>query len=289
MPKVLTRDSILIDILDEVIPEVKWSIGDNLLSVFLVGSMANEHYVLGRNNDFDLRFVIAEVTELAMDKIATTMERLAHRLSSESLIVTTSDMIGPVRHNSGDISSLLLHYIVLTERALLGLSKLHRQSYSQNYLWLYGKDFVSPFKMLRYSADDICYSVEGIFYCIDMLQRRKLKFQRWAKCDGGITLQGFEEDMDDITYAETLRYALIKSSNNCRTWLQWNEWDIDDDICRVLEALRLDLDDELRDYIASLVYRRYESCDLTAEATGSIMDLLKAMASAVLRLDREQV
>lgn len=284
----ITRDEVLSKIVDVIIPDIIGAIGDNLLSVFLVGSMAKQDYIFRENNDLDLRFMLSDVTEQAYARITAIMESATKKIRTPKLNVLTSDVIGPVRYSAQKEMSLFLHYIVLNEDVFNALPKLHKFSYSQSYMLLFGENVVYSLEEIKYTAEDICYNTEGIFYCVGMLRQRKLKYQRWVPVKGIMVLNNFEEEMDDTTFIETLRYTLLKSIYNCRTWLKWIGRNLDNsDVRGVFHSLSICVDEDTYVGMLKLMRREYDDGEFAKQdVANNFIDVLTNMANSVLCLEK---
>lgn len=275
----------LAEVSNEIIPELVRSIGSNLLSVFVVGSMAKEDYIFRDNNDLDLRFILQNVTTDAYLSINRIINKYTISSSNDKLDITAADIIGPARYVSDKKQCLLVHYIVFDKNTLNGLSKLHKHSYSQNYKILFGNDYIKDFLSIRYDAENICNDVEGIYYCIRMLNDRKLKYQRWVESENEMILMDFEEDMNDVVWVETLRYSLLKTFYNCVEFLNWKGYEFDNGNIRdVLIWLSIDIKDDMFEKYLKLVKRDYASVTNLNTTITYFTGILEILAKSLLNM-----
>jgi hypothetical protein len=250
--------------------------------------MAKRSYVFKKRNDLDIRFLLSDITEEKYNIIASIIESVAQSIRSVIPNVCISDVVGPAQYPDHEEMTLLLHWIVFTEKTLGELPKLHKYSYGQNYVHLYGEDILQSYKSITYSAKNICYDTEGIFYCIDMLTQRKLRYQKWIATEGGMVTMAFEKEMCDNAFAEVLRYSVEKTVFNCHAWLNWEGFNTDsDDLCSVLYHLSVNIDEDAHQALLRLRKREYgEGYLLKHGCEDKMISLLSDVGNSILDFEK---
>ena len=153
---------------------------DNIISIFVIGSMQKSKMELKKNNDYDLRIVVKIMDEYTYRVIVNFNETIKKKIISRlNIDVNYSLIIGPARYITKSKITLLIHCIPLTIETLDNLPLTHKYSYSNNYRLIFGKDILKQYKTIRYSGKDIIECIEGINYCIDMINNNTLKYTEW--------------------------------------------------------------------------------------------------------------
>lgn len=174
-----------------------------IVSVFVVGSMYDmEMYADRRNNDYDIRILVNNVTGELLDKIRKFQKNLCEQLRDDEVFVDCSNMVGPVNHRISDKSyNLLLHLIIHTIDDLKSFLPLtHQRKYRKYHRILCGENYLTDLE-LSYEPEYLITCHEGINYCVDMLKRNQYKYLDWRATDGKVQFLYFEEDAPvDLKY-----------------------------------------------------------------------------------------
>lgn len=195
---------------------------DNIISIFVIGSMQKSKMELKKNNDYDLRIVVKIMDEYTYRVIVNFNETIKKKIISRlNIDVNYSLIIGPARYITKSKITLLIHCIPLTIETLDNLPLTHKYSYSNNYRLIFGKDILKQYKTIRYSGKDIIECIEGINYCIDMINNNTLKYTEWKIDNKSIKLMNETQKMNENIMFEVLRYSLSKSIYNA---IQINKW-----------------------------------------------------------------
>lgn len=203
---------------DEVIEKLK----DNIISVFVIGSMRDPKQKLKQFNDYDIRFILREMNIDTYNILIDFNKKIKKNVMKLGIDVDYSFIIGPVRHITESSINLLIHCIPMTIESLEGLPLTHRYSYSCNYRILYGEDVLEKFKKIRFSGNDIIECTEGINYCINMINTNTIKYTEWNLDDNRLLIRDKEKIMNKKMLFEVLRYSLMKSLDNTIKWSEWH-------------------------------------------------------------------
>ena len=194
----------------------------NVESIFVVGSMANIDYCEKEVNDYDIRILVSVIDDFVLgtwNDVIDECMKLACKF--ETLIVSFSDIIGPVKEVSkGGENVLLIHGIVLTQEALNGLGNIHKRSYFNLHYVLYGKNPIAEFDSLQIQIDNILDDIEGINYCIEHLSDKKISYLKWIKKDNEYSLVMHKEDFTDESGYEFVRYSISKAIMNINEYFR---------------------------------------------------------------------
>ncbi len=234
-------------------------LGDNLISVFIIGSMTNLEKEMQRYNDYDIRFLVKEMNIEAYKEIEQFNKNAIRKIEKEFMIDTNySFIIGPVRHITKSKINLLFHCIPMTINSLDGLPLTHKYSYSDNYRIIYGEDILKKYKKIRFEGNDIIECTEGIDYCIKMIENNCLTYVEWLKEGRKISLKETNKYMDDYMLFEVLRYSITKSLDNTIKWLSWKGEEIPDDIKSRLKEIDTNIDEDTLKKIECLIEGSFE-------------------------------
>lgn len=190
---------------------------DNVLSIFVVGSMGKSDYKIKAANDYDIRVLVTEVTPEFIEYWNMIMDNCVKiaREYYNDIYVSYSSIIGPARYVlEGKKTSLLIHGIVLSSNLLENLAPMHRKSYSKSYYVLYGDDYLLPYSQIKLKLKNIFCDSEGINYCIEHLEKKYLSFARWTIDEGRATLENTSEKFVNETGYEFVRYSITKAVMN---------------------------------------------------------------------------
>ena len=133
-------------LLSEIVEEIerlfedKYANDTNVISAFVIGSMASNTYVEKSNNDYDIRIVVNKVTRKFLLEFEQFLKQLC--MLSNDIEIEYDSSIGPVFHKSQKERRLLLHALVLTCDIIDTLPKSHRLTYSLNYRNIFGVDIL---------------------------------------------------------------------------------------------------------------------------------------------------
>ena len=195
---------------------------DNIISMFLVGSMASSNYVLKTSNDYDIRFIVRKYDSYTQNMISNILLNIQKDLLDNNYGCKVSEIIGPIKMKPTHDINILIHAITMTESDLNNLPNIHKYSYSQNYRHLYGKDFLVDYQKIILNPSDIIESTEGINYCIDLIKRRKIGFNKLINENDRFCLQYKEKDATYNDLIELYNYAYNKSLNNVLNMIKTN-------------------------------------------------------------------
>lgn len=192
--------------------------GTTIKSVFVVGSMSSNDYVMQINNDFDIRIIVSQITEEVLSLTNEALDSCVNQLHKKypQILFCSSYIVGPARHicKNGE-TSVLIHCLVMTEEELKNLPVMHRISYRKKYTLLYGVDVLKNTISLKLSLDGIINDNEGIKYCISHLSMHTIAYLSWAKTNSGeCYMESFEEPFTTETAFEFSRYSVSKCTQN---------------------------------------------------------------------------
>ena len=212
------------ELIDRLVKEEITSLllDDNIVSIFVVGSMASDNYVEKKNNDYDIRFIVREMNSDIYSKINVVLEKLTTKIKQLGIGCEYSDLIGPVKITSMEEKNVLLHALTMTEKDVDNLPNLHKYSYSQNYQMLYGKDIIKKYKSIVITDKDIVNSTEGIDYCIDLLKNKENAYSYYEKNNNNFTLKQYTKPVDDDDLVMLIYYSYEKAYNNIKNMILTN-------------------------------------------------------------------
>ncbi len=196
-------------------------INENLISIFIIGSMQDKNTELKKYNDYDLRIVVKNMNKYTYEEIKNFNERIKKILQNYNINVDYSFIIGPVRHITKSETNLLIHCLPMTEDTLEGLPLTHRYSYSCNYRIIYGIDVIKKYNSIRFTGKDVIECTEGIDYCIQMIKSNIIQYGIWKEVNGTVQVFGEKKIMDDYMLFEVLRYSISKSLDNTMKIISW--------------------------------------------------------------------
>lgn len=196
---------------------------DNIISIFVVGSMTKNDYKIVKSNDYDIRFIIKEYNEETMRLINELLQNIKNDLISFNYGCEISNVIGPVKMVPKFDKNLLLHSIIMTPKDLDKLPNIHKYSYSCNYKQLLGSDLIEKYKKLKITPDDIISPSEGIDYCIELIKKRKIRYSILTRKDDKYLLECKESDATKYDMIELFCYSYNKSKNNIINMIKTNK------------------------------------------------------------------
>lgn len=196
---------------------------DNLISIFIIGSMVDKNKTLVKYNDYDIRILTKKIDKKTYNTIKDFNIQIKNKLEKEGIDTEYSFLVGPVRHITKSKINLLLHCLPMTEKSLDELPLTHKYSYSQNYRIIFGKDILKKYEKIKYSANDIIFCTEGIDYCLEMVNNNVLYYLEWKEYDENMQLVKQQKNMDEYMLFEVLRYSISKSVDNIIRMMMWNK------------------------------------------------------------------
>ena len=190
-------------------------IGDeNLISIFVIGSMAGNDYIEKKSNDYDIRFILNEQTKDSYERILEFLDVCKKEIEELGYGCEVSDVIGPVKMENKKEKNVLLHSIIMTQKELDGLPSIHKYSYSMNYHKLYGEDLVTKYRQLSLKPNDVIFADEGIEFCIQLLKTGKNSYLKWYVENDSLVLKREYVDLDEVSTIELFNYSYKKAVNN---------------------------------------------------------------------------
>ncbi len=199
----------------------------SVVSVFLVGSMASENYVEKSLNDYDIRFIVKEMSVTTYEEIMKILEKIKIDIEKNEIGCQISNVIGPVKMKKIKKRNVLIHSIVMTEKELDQLPNIHKYSYSMNYRQIFGKDFIQKYSKLIITPNDIILSTEGIEFCINLIQTRKNSYTKWIINQNIMTLQREYVAASTIDMVELFYYSYNKTIDNIKNMIKTNEFKVE--------------------------------------------------------------
>ena len=227
---------------------------DNIVSIFLVGSMSHKDYQEKVLNDYDIRFIVKEMNLVTYEKITCTLENIKLEILKNGIGCQISDVIGPAKMQPIKDRNILIHGISMTETDLDNLPNIHKYSYYKSYEHIYGVDLISKYRNLIITPDDVIFSVEGIDFCIDLIKSKKNSYTKWQVDDNKLVLKREYINIDDYDMLELFYYAYNKAKDNIINMIKTNNLKVNlddyldmtsDELCLIdkIEGNRLSLND----------------------------------------------
>ena len=220
-------------------------INENLISIFIIGSMKDKYAELKKYNDYDLRIIVKNMDKYTYEVIKNFNERIKKILQNYNINVDYSSIIGPVRHITKSETNLLIHCLPMTEDTLEGLPLTHRYSYSCNYRIIYGKDVLKKYNSIRFTGKDVIECKEGIDYCIQMIKSNTIQYGIWKEKNDKIQVFDEKKEMDDYMLFEILRYSISKSLDNTMKMISWKNKAVPKDIKERLKIVYAEISNEI--------------------------------------------
>lgn len=237
---------------------------NNIESIFLIGSMCEEDYNETLHNDYDIRFILKTINKESYEGTIDIITNIMTELESINYDVSYSDIVGPIKRTSSTTRNVLLHSIILTKAELDDLPTTHKLSYSQKYKILYGDDVLNQYRSICLTKEDILNDVEGINYCINMLQNKK-NICCIRNSDYKLVTVVKEASIDDLK--ELVAYSIKKTLNNVENFL------ISDNYCYKITDLYKNFSEEEKALINSLEI--HDEIDIFIEISISILNKAK--------------
>ena len=263
---------------DYLIKELK----DNIISIFIIGSMKEPKTKLKKYNDYDVRIVVKNMDVFTYKVIVNFNENIKQKISSMlNIDVNYSLIIGPARYITKSTINLLIHCIPMTMETLDSLPLTHKYSYSCNYRIIFGKDILKQYKTIRYTGKDIIECTEGINYCVNMINNNIIKYANWKISNDSIDVINDEQTMDEHSMFEVLRYSVTKALYNSIQLDKWNGKKTFENMEANLKTL--DINDKVINDIRVLVNCNFESYEKNKEEfKNETIEVLKKIKQHVL-------
>lgn len=208
-------------------------------TIFVVGSMAHDDYQDRMDNDYDIRVICKEVNPEKIKQFEKFLEELCKKLTTESIEVGYSTLVGPVNHKvSNNKKNILIHAMIHTKDQMDDFLPItHKYQYGNNYRIVYGKDNLKKFKNVRYNLDELVNAHEGLNYCIDMLKSREYRYLVWNTKNDKCEFNYYSVPMSDDMIIESCCYSVNKFINNLMNYCRWEGFDIPED--KMIFCIRL--------------------------------------------------
>lgn len=255
---------------------------DNLISIFIIGSMKEQKTKLQKYNDYDVRIVVKNMDLFTYKVIVDFNEIIKHKISSIlNIDVNYSFIIGPARYITRSSINLLIHCIPMTMETLDGLPLTHKYSYSCNYRMIFGEDILEQYKTIKYTGKDIIECTEGIDYCVDMINNNIIKYANWKINNDSLNVINDEQTMDECSMFEVLRYSVTKALYNSIQLDKWKGKKTSDNMKDNLKAL--DISDEIINDIEVLESCSFETYEKNKEKfKNETIEVLKKIKQHVM-------
>lgn len=219
---------------------IKYFINDtDMETIFVVGSMAHDDYIDRMDNDYDIRVIASDISRDKIINFEKFLDNLSKELSTETISVGYSTLVGPVNHKvSNNSKNILIHAMIhRCDQMDDFLPVTHKYQYGTRYRIVYGKDNLKRFKDVRYNIDELVNAHEGLKYCIDMLKKQEYRYLTWDtnnnKCEFNYHVEPMTEDM----VIENCFYSVNKFVNNLMNYCKFENYDIPED--KVIFCIRL--------------------------------------------------
>ena len=244
---------------------------DDIISIFLVGSMASDNYIEKKYNDYDIRFIVKDINVEIYSQITRVLDNIRKEIENNDINCEVSDIIGPVKMNGSLKRNILIHGITMTPKDLDELPNIHKYSYSSNYQIIDGEDLIEKYKNIVIKPSDIVNSVEGIEFCINLIKNRKSSCSRWEKIDNKLYLNREYYDIANEDMIELFIYSYKKSLSNIQNMIKTNNIKTNIDIDFSDEEIKLinkidsnilnanDIDESINIMI-SILYKLEKTC-----------------------------
>lgn len=239
----------------------------NVLSIFVVGSMADRKYEVRQNNDYDIRIVAKKVTPELLTDFEDMLKMLSAKLSTDKLCVGYSTLIAAANHSlSEDKCNILIHALIHAETDLHDfLPVTHQYTYGNLYHIVSGEDCLAQFKNVRYTLDDLRNCHEGLYYCIDMLEKREYRYLCWEidgeKCNFVFRVEPLSGAVTD----ECCFYSVNKILGNLQNYARFNGYIVPDDRYRFAERFVGEMDVNTMMFLWGLVRKREDTIKMFSD------------------------
>lgn len=187
---------------------------DEVISIFVVGSMAEADYQEKTLNDYDIRFVVKKMNYDIYNKIMLMLNLIKDDIRKHNISCVLSDVIGPVKMETTSDRNVLLHAIIMTQTELDQLPNIHKYSYSQQYQILFGQDLISEYKKIILTPNDVISSIEGIEFCIYLIKNKVVSYDRWVVKENEFILEREWKPASSLDMLELFIYSFKKTYNN---------------------------------------------------------------------------
>ena len=200
---------------------------DTFESLFIVGSMINNNYLDQMINDYDVRILFKEVKSEQINKFKQYLEKICKMLTNDNLEVTYSTFDVPIHYlKEKNKKNLLLHVIIYTPESLNNLSYPNKYQYGNNYLLVYGKDYLKDYKDAIYYIDDFVKGDDGLNKHIEMLKKNKILYKKWNILNNKYEFSYVSSTIQDNMTIEYCFYVVNNFINNLMSYCKFNNYDI---------------------------------------------------------------
>ena len=208
---------------------IKYFLSDaDMETIFVVGSMAHDDYIDREDNDYDIRVIARDVNRDKIINFEHFLEELSHKLTTPTIEVGYSCLVGPVNHKvSSNKKNILIHAMIhRIDQMDDFLPVTHKYQYGSRYRIVYGKDSLKKFQNIRYNIDELVNAHEGLYYCIDMLKKKEYRYLTWDINDNNCEFNYHADPMPEETVLENCFYSVNKFVNNLMNYCRWENLDI---------------------------------------------------------------
>ncbi|MBR3660403.1 MAG: hypothetical protein IKN63_00675 [Bacilli bacterium] len=208
-------------------------------TIFVAGSMAYDDYQDREDNDYDIRVIAKEVNRDKIINFEKFLEELSRKLSTPSIEVGYSCLVGPVNHKvSSDKKNILIHAMIHRSDQMDGfLPVTHKYQYGSRYRIVYGKDSLERFQNIRYNIDELVNAHEGLYYCIDMLKHKEYRYLTWDTDNNKCEFNYHFVEMTEDIVLEICFYSVNKFVDNLINYCKWENYEITEN--KVIFCIRL--------------------------------------------------
>lgn len=218
----------------------KYFISDaDMETIFVVGSMAKEDYQDRIDNDYDIRVICKEVNSEKIVNFEKFLEKLCKTLTTETIEVGFSCLVGPVNHKvSKSKKNILIHAMIHRKDQMnTFLPITHQYQYGSRYRIVYGKDSLKKFNDVRYNIEDLVNAHEGLDYCIDMLKKQEYRYLTWDTNEDSCEFNYHIVPISQEVLMEICFYSVNKFVDNLMNCCNWEGYDIPQD--KMIFCIRL--------------------------------------------------
>ncbi len=252
----------------------------NILSIFLVGSMASDDYKEKELNDYDIRFIVSEMNISTYEEINKALTKIKTEIEELKIGCQISDVIGPVKMVPKEKRNVLIHSITMTKKELDNLPNIHKYSYSKNYQHMYGEDLIDKYKKLIITPNDIINAVEGIDFCIELISKGQNSYSKWIIDDERLTLKREYVATSNIDMMELFYYSYNKAISNINNMIETNDF-----IVKLNNYL--DFDEEERQLINKIETNTLSVVDINNKSIKIIQKILLKLAKITLNIYKD--
>ncbi len=153
-------EKIIKDLQDIIISELKDN--ENLISFTVVGSFADFNKKLEKFNDFDLVFVLKKTSAEALKELENLAKAIQRKFSTESIGITYTFKIGPIKIASNKPITIMLHFLVYSKKGYTIYESNCTRSSFQHCKPLLGKSLKNIDNIEKITSEDLFNDIDGI-------------------------------------------------------------------------------------------------------------------------------